>query len=115
MLRSVRFESIDPPVQEVESDTSKVPFDIVDPPGDVINARIPTPFKVKVTRANRASRTMQYVWWGEVVPGTEGARVLGVGSFGNFTLPEGSDEGTGFHPEPAAARHQRKRQSVRTG
>ncbi len=87
MLRSVRFESIDPPIQEIETDPSKIPFDILDPKGDSINGSIPIPFKVKLTRANRASRTMQYVWWGEVVAGGEGARLLGVGSFGNFTLP----------------------------
>jgi hypothetical protein len=74
-------------VQEVESDSSKVPFQITDPPGETINARIPTPFRVKVTRTNRASRSMQFVWWGEIVPGDQGARVLGMGSFGNFTVP----------------------------
>lgn len=87
MLRSVRFESIDPPVQEVESDTSKIPFDVVDPAGEEINTKQPVSYKIKVTRANRASRTMQYVWWGEVVANGSGARLLGVGSNGNFTLP----------------------------
>lgn len=87
MLRSYYFESQAPPVQEVESDSSKVPFEIADPNGEAINTRLPTPFRVKVTRSNRASRSMQFVWWGEVVPGDQGARVLGVGSFGNFTVP----------------------------
>jgi hypothetical protein len=87
MLRSYYFESQDPPVQEIESDPSKVPFQITDPAGEAINPQIPTPFRVKVTRTNRASRSMQFVWWGEVVPGDQGARVLGVGSFGNFTIP----------------------------
>jgi len=27
------------------------------------------------------------VWWGEVVAGGEGARVLGIGASGNLTLP----------------------------
>jgi len=88
MLRSVRFESIDAPIQEVESDTSKIPFDITDPPGDTINTQIPTPFKATITRANRASRVMQFVWWGEVVAGGAGPRLLGVGSSGNFTIPK---------------------------
>jgi hypothetical protein len=87
MLRSYYFESQDPPVQEVESDPSKVPFQITEPTGESINTKIPTPFRVKVIRTNRASRSMQFVWWGEVVPGDQGARVLGVGSFGNFTVP----------------------------
>jgi len=87
MLRSYYFESQEPPVQEPESDPSKAPFEVIDPPGEEINARIPTPFRAKVVRANRASRDMQFVWWGEAVPGSEGPRVLGVGSFGNFTVP----------------------------
>ncbi|HEY7305954.1 MAG TPA: DUF5060 domain-containing protein [Bryobacteraceae bacterium] len=88
MLRSYYFESQDPPVQEVEMDSSRVPFEIVDPEGDQINSLVPTPFKIKITRANRASRFMQYVWWGEVVAGGEGARLLGLGSSGNFTIPK---------------------------
>ena len=87
MLRSVRFESIDAPVQEIESDTSKIPFDVTEPPGEEINAKQPVSYQIKLTRANRASRTMQYVWWGEVVANGTGARLLGVGSHGNFTLP----------------------------
>jgi Domain of unknown function (DUF5060)/Protein of unknown function (DUF4038) len=87
MLRSYYFESQDPPVQEVESDTSKVPFQINEPPRETVNPKIPTPFRAKVTRTNRASRSIQFVWWGEIVPGDQGARVLGVGSFGNFTIP----------------------------
>lgn len=88
MLQSYYFESQDPPVQEIESDSAKIPFEIVDPPGNQINSLIPTPYKLKITRANRASRFMQYVWWGEVVAGGEGGRLLGLGSSGNFTIPK---------------------------
>ncbi|HEY3936380.1 MAG TPA: DUF4038 domain-containing protein [Bryobacteraceae bacterium] len=87
MLRYYYFESQDPPVQEVETDPAKAPFELVDPPGDAVSTRIPTPFKVKITRANRASRSMQYVWWGEVVAGGAGPRVLALGANGTFTLP----------------------------
>lgn len=87
MLRSYYFESQDPPVQEIESDPSKLPFQITEPSGESINPKVPTPFRVKVSRSNRATRSMQFVWWGEVVPGDIGARVLAVGSFGNFTIP----------------------------
>jgi hypothetical protein len=31
---------------------------------------------------------MQYVWWGEVVAGGAGPRVLALGSNGTFTLPK---------------------------
>jgi hypothetical protein len=87
MLRSYYFESQDPPVQEVESDPAKVPFAIVDPAGEELSARVPAPYSVKITRANRASRTMQYVWWGEVVGAGDGARVLGIGASGTLGLP----------------------------
>lgn len=86
MLRSYYFESQDPPVQEVETDASKAPFEIVDPAGDQINSLIPAPYQIKITRANRASRFMQYVWWGEVIAGGEGPRLLGLGPSGTFAL-----------------------------
>lgn len=88
MLRSYYFESQDPPVQEVESDPSRVPFEIVDPAGDQINSLVPTPYQLKITRANRASRKMDFVWWGEVVAGGEPPRLLGLGSSGTFTIPK---------------------------
>jgi hypothetical protein len=88
MLRSYYFESVDPPIQEIETDSTKIPFEIVDPPGDEIVPGLPTPFKTKLTRANRATRSMQFVWWGEVLAGGEGARLLGVGPSGNLTLPK---------------------------
>jgi hypothetical protein len=88
MLRSYYFESVDPPVQEIETDSAKIPFEIVNPPGDEVIAGIPTPFKAKLTRTTRATRDIQFVWWGEVVGGGEGARLLGVGSSGNLTVPK---------------------------
>jgi hypothetical protein len=87
MLRSVRFESIEAPIQEVESDAAKIPFDVVDPAGDAMLANKPVSFKIKLTRTNRATRTMQYVWWGEVVNNPLGARLLAVGSNGTLTVP----------------------------
>ncbi len=76
------FESQEPPVQEVETDPTKAPFEIVQPGGEAISLSDPIPYSIKLTRANRASRVMQYVWWGETVQGGEGARVLGVGASG---------------------------------
>ncbi len=88
MAKSYYFESQDPPLQEVESDSAKIPLEIVDPPGDQISVRAPPPFNIKITRANRATRYVQYVWWGEVVAGGEGARVLGIGPSGTLTIPK---------------------------
>ncbi len=62
MLKSYRFESVDPPIQEPELDPAKTPYQIVDPPGDVLNPRIPILYGIKLTRTNRATRNMQYVW-----------------------------------------------------
>jgi hypothetical protein len=86
MLRSYYFESQDPPIQEPELDSTKIPFDIAEPTGDDLNRMIPVPFQAKVTRPNRATRRMQYVWWGEVVASGEGGRVLGVGAAGNMDV-----------------------------
>ncbi len=88
MLRSYRFESEDPPIQEPELDPARIPFEIVDPPGDTINSAIPSLYGIKLTRKNRATRSMQYVWWGEVVAGSEGARVLAIGPSGTLTIPK---------------------------
>jgi hypothetical protein len=82
MAKYYYFESQEPPVQEVETDPTKAPFEIVQPGGDAISLSDPIPYSIKLTRANRASRVMQYVWWGETVQGGEGARVLGVGGSG---------------------------------
>ncbi len=88
MLRSYRFESEDPPIQEPEFDAAKTPVEIVDPPGETLNSLIPAPYSAKITRANRATRSMEYVWWGEVVASGEGQRLLGLGSSGTFAIPK---------------------------
>jgi hypothetical protein len=88
MLKMVYFESHDPLVQDPETDTTKIPFRIADPPGNQLNVRIPVHFEAVLTRANRATRTMQYVWWGEAVASGVPARVLGLGASGTFTIPK---------------------------
>jgi hypothetical protein len=88
MLKSYRFESVDPPIQEPELDPAKTPFQITDPPGDELSPSIPILYGVKMTRNNRATRNMQFLWWGEVVAGGEGARVLATGASGTFKLPD---------------------------
>ena len=86
MLRSYRFESADVPLQEAETDPARMPFEVVEPKGEELKGLIPVPYSLKLTRSNRASRTMQYVWWGEVVANGEGPRVLGLGPKGNLTV-----------------------------
>lgn len=88
MLRSYYFESQSPPVQEIEVDPAKIPFKIAAPPGSALNPAIPTPFSAELTRQARATRLVQYIWWGEIAGGPAGARVLGVGASGTFSIPK---------------------------
>jgi len=87
MLKSYKFESRYVPVQEVETNPDKVPFKIVDPPGDTLHVDKPTPFSVKITRATRATRSMMYLWTGEATVDGRGFRVIGTGAPGNFVIP----------------------------
>ncbi|HEX4808466.1 MAG TPA: DUF5060 domain-containing protein [Bryobacteraceae bacterium] len=87
MLKSYYFESQDPPVQEVEINGAKTPFEIVEPTGDVIDVTKSIPFAIKLTRPNRATRVMEYVWSGEVVADGQGPRVLAIGADGTFQFP----------------------------
>lgn len=88
MLRSYRFESVDPPVQEIETDSSRIPFQLVDPMGDEITATVAPVYKTKLIKTNRSTRFMQYVWWGEVVANGEGMRLMAVGSSGTLQIPK---------------------------
>jgi hypothetical protein len=87
MGKSYKFESRPVPVQQVETDLKKVPFEIVTPPGAALEAGKTAQFSVKLTRENRATRAMQYLWTGEVVADGHGFRVLGTGSPGTFVVP----------------------------
>ncbi len=101
LRKYVYFETEEAPVQEPESDTAHVPFEISNPNGDAISAGKPVEYSTKITRANRASRQMQYVWWGEVVASGQGLRLLGLGSHGTFSIPPE------FLKVPGAALHVR--------
>lgn len=87
MLKSYKFESVPAPEQEVELNPTKVPFSIIDPPGEQIDTTIPVAYQTKIKRANRSTRVMQYMWIGEVVADGEGPRVLALGPSGSFQFP----------------------------
>jgi Domain of unknown function (DUF5060)/Protein of unknown function (DUF4038) len=87
MLKSYKFESQPVPVQEVEVDPKKVPFEIIQPEGNRLEVNKPATFAVKLTRETRATRAMMYLWTGEVASDGRGFRVLGTGSPGTFTVP----------------------------
>ncbi|MGH9584296.1 MAG: DUF5060 domain-containing protein [Bryobacteraceae bacterium] len=88
MLSRVYFESRDPTVQVIETDTTKIPFRIASPSGKQIDPAIPIRFEAKIMHPKRSTRIMQYVWWGEAVASGVPARVLGVGPSGTFTVPK---------------------------
>lgn len=87
MLKSYKFESVPAPEQIVELNPAKVPFSIVEPGGETVDPTQPIPYEVKLKRTNRSTRTMQYMWIGEVVADGEGPRVLALGVSGSFPFP----------------------------
>jgi hypothetical protein len=88
MLKSYKFDSREVPlVQEIETNPQKVPYVIVDPSGNGLDAGKPLKFSAKVTRETRATRSMMFLWTGEVAVDGQGLRVLGTGSAGTFTIP----------------------------
>lgn len=89
MLRSYRFESRPVPVQEVEQSAQRAPFEIAEPAGDTFSASKPVKFAAKLKRETRATRSMMYLWTGEVATEGQGFRVLGTGRDGTLAIPKG--------------------------
>lgn len=87
MLKSYKFESYDVPVYELESDAEKTPFQIVSPKEEELDVSKPVYYEIKLRKANRATRSMQYMWIGEIVAAGEGTRLLATGSKGTFAFP----------------------------
>jgi Domain of unknown function (DUF5060)/Protein of unknown function (DUF4038) len=88
MNKSYKFESREIAMQEVEMNSDKVPFAIEQPAGDLAVGR-PAPFSVKMKRETHATRSMMWLWTGEIAAGGEGFRVLGTGAKGIFQVPAG--------------------------
>lgn len=87
MLKSYKFESVPAPEQVPELNAKSIPFKMEAPSGQTLDGNAPVPYSAKITRANRASRLMQYMWIGEVVADGEGPRVLALGASGDFKIP----------------------------
>ncbi len=88
MLKSYKFDSRPNLLQEVEGNTPRVPFTVVSPTGDTLSLSQPAKFETKLVRQSRATRTMLYVWTGEVAADGQGYRVLGSGTSGTLALPK---------------------------
>ncbi|MCP5119997.1 MAG: DUF4038 domain-containing protein [bacterium] len=88
MLERWHFESRRVPIQEVELNPKRLPYEIVAPPLGEIKVGQPIKFSAKLTRETRATSRVWLLWTGEVTSGKQGFRVLGTGSEGTFTVPE---------------------------
>ncbi len=89
MLRSYRFDSRPVLMQEVEQNPQKIPFELVEPAGEALSLGKPGNYAVKVTRDTRATRSMMWLWTGEVSAEGQGYRVVGTGPQGTLRLPRG--------------------------
>ena len=87
MLRSYKFDSRQVPVQEVEQNPLKVPFEITAPAGTELSLAKAAPFAMKIKRDTRATRSLLVEWTAEVPLDGEGYRVVGSGREGMLTLP----------------------------
>lgn len=86
MNRSYKFESREIVLQEIESNSAKVPFAIAQPRGPLSVSKA-SPFEAKLTRETRATRTMWWLWMGEVAADHQGYRVLATGAKGEMKPP----------------------------
>lgn len=86
MNKSYKFESREIVLQEIESNSAKVPFAIEQPKSTLSISRS-SPYEAKITRATRATRLMRYLWMGEVATDHEGYRVLATGAKGEMKAP----------------------------
>src|SRR6185437_515599 len=83
MNRSYKFESVDVQLQEIELNPVKTPFDI-DAPDEDLSLSAPAKYAVKLSKQTRATRTMMYLWTGEITADKQGFRVLATGAQGTF-------------------------------
>ena len=88
MNKSYKFESREIAMQEIDQNTDKVPFTIEQPVGDLALGK-PAPYAAKIKRETRATRSMMYLWTGEVPADAQGYRVLASGAKGTMQVPAG--------------------------
>ena len=88
MLKSYKFDSRPVPVQEVEQNPLKVPYDITAPAGADVSLSVPPLFAIKAKRESRATRSLLVEWTAEVVLEGDGYRVAGTGKEGTLNIPK---------------------------
>lgn len=89
MLESYKFDSREYSLelQVIEQSVQKLPFTITEPLKDDVSMSKPPAFAAKLRRETRATRSMMYLWTGEVVIDGLGFRVFGTGREGVFRIP----------------------------
>lgn len=89
MARSYKLESRTAVLPTVEASKAEVPFAIQLPAEGEVVAGQPVEFNATLTKQNRATRNMTWLWTGEVAASGRGLRVLATAQFGRFTIPAG--------------------------
>ena len=89
MLESYKFDSREYSLelQVIEQSVQKLPFTITEPSKDDVSVSKPPAFAAKLRRETRATRSMMYLWTGEVAIDGLGFRVFGTGREGVFRIP----------------------------
>jgi hypothetical protein len=87
MLKSYKFDSRPVPVQEIEQNAQKVPFEIAEPAGDELSLSRPASYALKIKRETRATRSLLVEWTVDAVADGEGYRVAGTGTKGMLQIP----------------------------
>jgi hypothetical protein len=86
MARSYKFESQDIVLQEVESSPEKVVFEL-DRPQGALPVSKPVPYAARLKKATRGTRSMMWLWTGEVFADRQGYRVLAAAQQGEMRIP----------------------------
>jgi Domain of unknown function (DUF5060)/Protein of unknown function (DUF4038) len=73
-------------LQEIEANTAKVPFIIEQPTGD-LPLSAPVKYSAKITKDSRGTRSVRWLWVGDVAADGQGFRVLATAQSGTFQLP----------------------------
>lgn len=87
MLKSVKFESRDVPIQEITLAGEKPVFDIPEPEKNEVSLAHPPKISLKVRKDTRATRSLLIEWTAEVSADGEGYRVIGTGKEGTLKVP----------------------------
>ncbi len=87
MLKSVKFESRDVPIQEITLAGEKPVFDIPEPEENEVSLAHPPKISLKVRKDTRATRSLLIEWTAEISADGEGYRVIGTGKEGTLKVP----------------------------